>query len=618
MKRFVSVLFFLFFINTLVRAQVILNAYAKISAVAGSSVLTVVSVNEANHTFTVGGQVIVMQMQDNVIGTNTTNVATFGDLSAIGNAGNFEVRTILSRSPAAGTPTTVTLSAPLVNTYNTGANSSVQLITFRNLGSNFTTTSAITGLTWDGNVGGVIAIEVTNTLTLEHPISADLIGFRQGLKSAAAGGGCNPTTYISATTSEGFKGEGIYKNTTAGFTNARGHILNGGGAGNEHNAGGAGGGNYTAGGAGGPGYNCGTPAGGIGGIGLSTYISASRVFMGGGGGGGGQNNAYASDGMNGGGIVLIKANTLMTNNTCGTPIRISANGGTAVNVGNDGAGGGGAAGSIILNVTTFSITSTCTLAVNANGGNGGTVTDGTSHAGGGGGGQGAVMFSTAQPTTNMQTTALNGAGGQNNSGGTFAGSGAGSNNSGVIPSASGPLPVELVDFSGELRGDVPHLTWTTASEKSNAYFTLERSADGKSFAEVIKKAGAGTTKNRNQYYHDDVSPFDGINYYRLRQTDFSGTSKYFPLIYLVVTPLVEENVYPNPVDRNGQLTIKTGGYQELFVYDMTGRERFHNVFDESTGGRYLLPVNSLNLTQGVYFVKLQTGVGFVMRKIVVQ
>ena len=87
-------LFFLWIASFAALAQTTLNAYAKVTSVTGSSVLALSNVNIANHTFTVGGQVVVMQMQDNVIGTNTTNASTFGNLSSIANAGKYEIRTI--------------------------------------------------------------------------------------------------------------------------------------------------------------------------------------------------------------------------------------------------------------------------------------------------------------------------------------------------------------------------------------------------------------------------------------------------------------------------------------------------------------------------------------------
>ncbi|MEI6021985.1 MAG: T9SS C-terminal target domain-containing protein, partial [Bacteroidota bacterium] len=298
------------------KSQSTVNAYAKITAVSGSSVLTISNVDQTNHTFTVGGQVIIMQMQDDVIGSNTTNISTFGNLSSIANAGNYEIKTIAAITPTSGTPTSLTLTSVLANSYNTGANSSVQLITFRDLGANFTTTANISGITWNGNVGGVVAFYVTNTLTLNHRILADGLGFRGGLYSNDNGGSIctsnSNTLYIANNNQLGYKGEGIYKNTTNNFNNARGRLLSGGGGGNDHNAGGGGGGNFSAGGQGGNGYNnCTTfPGGGLGGISLSTQISASCVFMGGAGGGGQQNNGQNSAGGNGGGIILIKANTI--------------------------------------------------------------------------------------------------------------------------------------------------------------------------------------------------------------------------------------------------------------------------------------------------------------------
>ncbi|MBL7936493.1 MAG: hypothetical protein JNM51_11875, partial [Bacteroidia bacterium] len=364
-----------------------LNAYAKVTNINdANTTFTVTNVNEASHTFTVGGSVIIMQMQDDVIGTNTTNIASFGNLGAIANAGVYEIGIISARSPAAGTPTTITLSSPLAGTYNTGANSSVQLITLRDLGANYTTTATISGLTWDGNVGGVIAIQVTNTLTLNNSISANGIGFAGGTKNPNGYSACESTTYATAiATRYSGKGEGIYKRTNAAFAGARGKILNGGGGGNDVNSGGGGGGNYSEGGSGGLGWvpagtGCSPSVGGLGGISLNGQISATRIFMGGGGGAGHQNDGNGTEGGKGGGIVLIKAKNIRTTGACA--VSISANGATAANGSNDGGGGAGAGGSILLQVSSFSVTGTCPLTVSSNGGNGGSSVTSGVHGGG--------------------------------------------------------------------------------------------------------------------------------------------------------------------------------------------------------------------------------------------
>lgn len=594
-------------------AQVIVNAYARVTAVSNSSVLTVSNVNQTNHTFTIGQKVIVMQMQDNVIGTNTGNNVNFGNLSAIGNAGIYEIRTILSRSPASGNPTSITLSQPLSNTYNTGTNSSVQIITFRNMGTNFTTTSHITGLAWNGNVGGVIGIEVDNDLTLNHRILADGIGFSGGAVSANADQTCVNSSYRLNDANKAYKGEGIYRSTSTTYNNGRAKILNGGGGGSENNAGGGGGGNYTAGGDGGLGYQCtGSNSGrGTGGVALGAFVSGTRIFMGGGGGGGQMNNSNGSNGGNGGGIVLIKANRLVSTTSCSGGLRISANGANAANAANDGAGGGGAGGTIVLEVNSFSLTFTCPLINSSSGGRGGNVTDGTVHGGGGGGGQGAVIYSVAQPTANVTTSVTNGGAGSDNSGGTIsAGSGGGSNGGGIIGGGNTPLPVELLSFSAERENAGVRLNWSTASEKDNDYFTVERSPDGQEYTEAGKLDGGGSSRIYRQYTLLDRDPYPGISYYRLKQTDFSGDFQYSSLVSVYVNREQRFSVYPNPVEAGAPVFISLNGEQLsarviLSLYDHTGKEIISKTVDLSGQEENRLLLHEAGLPQGVYVIRVR-------------
>jgi hypothetical protein len=89
------------------------NAYARVTAInTARTQLTIDNRDENYHTFTVNQQVIVLQMQDNVIGTNTNNNANFGNLGAIAAAGNYEVATI---SAVNGGRTRITLTTALSN-----------------------------------------------------------------------------------------------------------------------------------------------------------------------------------------------------------------------------------------------------------------------------------------------------------------------------------------------------------------------------------------------------------------------------------------------------------------------------------------------------------------------
>jgi hypothetical protein len=591
----------------------ILNAYAKVTNINGAkTTLTVTNVNQTSHTFTVGGTVIIMQMQDDVIGTNTTNIAAFGNLGAIANAGVYEIGIISARSPAAGTPTTITFSSPLAGNYNTGTNSSLQLITLRDLGANYTTTATISGLVWDGNVGGVIGIQVTNTLTLNNSISANGIGFAGGTKNPNGYTACESTTYATAiATRYSGKGEGIYKRTNAAFAGARGKIINGGGGGNDVNSGGGGGGNYSAGGSGGLGWvpagtGCSPSVGGLGGISLNGQISATRIFMGGGGGAGHQNDGNGTEGGKGGGIVLVKAANIRTTGACA--VSISANGATAANGTNDGGGGAGAGGSILLQVSSYSVTGTCPLTVASSGGNGGaSVTSGV-HGGGGGGGQGVVIYSIAQPTVNVTTSTAPGTGGASCSGcaaSTNGAAGPGSSNVGIINSSAGPLPIELISFEGKANTGIVELYWKTASEINNDFFTVEKSSDGVQF-EVVGTMKANNTTTMSRYQLNDIKPIRGTNYYRLKQTDFDETYTYSNIIAVDFYDKIEFSVFPNPLLQNQTLIVSIDKQYDtainLNVYDITGKNVFEKVIEVSNQRE--VKINNINLPAGIYSVRL--------------
>ncbi len=635
MKRFLLILF-LFLLNVSF-SQVVYNAYAKVTNISGTT-FTVSNLTEpTSYSFAATEKVIIMQMQDDVIGTNTTNVASFGDIANIQSAGLWEVNTVNS-IVRSGANATITLSNALVNSYNTGNNSSLQIISFKLLSAAaFTSTNAITATAWNGNIGGVVAIEVGTDFTLQHQITANAQGFRGGTVSVNNGGpqcaAAQTTVYVLNDNQRGFKGEGIYKSTNADFNNSRGKIASGGGGGSHHNSGAGGGGNWTAGGTGGAGYNNCTsnPTGGLAGLSLSSYIVNNRIFMGGGGGGGQGNNTQQTPGGNGGGIVIIKADRILSNTTCTGGLRITANGANANGGTNDGMGGGGAAGSVILQVNSFSLSATCPLTITASGGNGGRSGDGQPHGGGGAGGQGIVVFSAAQPTSNVMVATNNGTPGCNNNSNpctNLAGAAAGTNGSGILPNVGGNLPVELIQFDAKKQGKHVLLTWTTASELNNDFFTIERSEDAVTFIAIenIKsKAKNGNSKNKLSYSAKDFKPLNGVNYYRIAQTDFNGAHKKHYTISVNNTEYDASNfnyiVFPNP--NNGSFTIQFEGVLDnenvlIKLFDISGKLLKEESFSVTTQNNALNYIPDVNLSEGLYFLSTSYLGNTRFTKIVVQ
>lgn len=623
-----NALLFCFFLMILVcRGQNPINAYASVTAISGTT-LTVSNVNETFHSFEDGDYVVIMQMQDDVIGTNTTNASSFGDLGALQSAGLYEIVRILSHTEVSSLPNSIVLSSSLLNTYNINANASVQLITLRFLGTNFTSTANIGTLAWNGTIGGVTAMSVTGVFNLGHNISANGAGFTGGLRNSPNGyTTCDNTTYATtvATRFAG-KGEGIYKITNSAFGGARGKVLNGGGGGNDVNAGGGGGANYSAGGTAGSGWTptgvgCSPISGGLGGLSLGSFIAGYRVFMGGGGGGGHQNDGNGTVGGAGGGIILLRTGTLQTTTCSG--ISISANGVSAATALNDGAGGGGAGGTIVLHVGTYSIASTCSLVISSNGGNGGNSNLGATdaHGGGGGGGQGAIIYSGAQPTANVTASTVPGSGGVscNGCGSSVNGSvGGGTVNAGVITFSPGPLPVELIDFTAKLDSwNQVRLNWHSAVESGSQSYRIERMNEQ---MELIELGEVKTKGSYNSYLFVDEKPNEGINYYRLKTVEADGAFSAKHWIEIAVDGTAQEmTIYPNPVNEEKILNIRIGGVVsnascEIFSASSQLIRTADVYYNTATKE---LKVDVDGLSPGIYILKLKVNNRMFYKKFVI-
>ena len=604
-------------------SQSIVNAYAKVTLVSGTT-LSISDVDETYDTFDVGDDIFIMQMQDDVIGSNTSDNSSFGDLDDPKNSGFYDGLKISSVTRSGGVLTSIEVtSSAWLAYYNFSANTSVQIISVPKLGggADYTTTADLTCLAWDGNIGGVIAFQVNGNLNLQHDINVDGKGFRGGSADVGGSLSCKSNIYRISTSGNNYadKGEGIYKNTNSDYVSGRGHILTGGGGGNSHNAGGAGGGNASIGGAGGFGWQCSPSAGGIGGIDLLSYSFAWCVFMGGGGGSGEGNNSLATAGGNGGGVILIKADSIITASSC-SGVKISANGNSvADNGGNDGAGGGGAGGSIVFHVTGFDIDANCNLSIEANGGKGGNVNSGAEHGGGGGGAMGAVVFSGDAPTTNITVETDPGAGGSsggpNSNPGTPAGGAVGAGGGVSENDGSGPLPVELLSFIASILNNATLLEWSTASEVNNMGFDIEKSNNGEIWNRVDFVRGNGNANVLVNYRFVDNDPYNGLTYYRLKQIDFDGKISYSKVVSVSIKKkkALVYRVAPNPVSQVLYIKTNIQGAYQLNIYTIEGRLVNKKMIPSETKS-----ISVDHLPEGMYLFEIRSEDSVIKQKVLIK
>ncbi|MEL6486200.1 MAG: hypothetical protein AAFQ13_03530 [Pseudomonadota bacterium] len=429
---------------TIVGTQVV-NEYGRLSSntAAGSMQVSVDGLALNLPSLEAGDLIMVYEAQGaNIRGSDN---ARYGEVRNLNSAGRYEFHTVKQI-----TGNTIILHdfggacSGLTFSYTTAGKAQViRVPQFRNL--TVSGGSRIVARAWDGQVGGIVAMTVENTLVVSGAIDASGQGFRGGqVDNLTVPTGSSYFGYRSNDASDGAeKGEsiaGYQSELPGGRFYGRGAPANGGGGGNGHNAGGGGGANGNNGnvwegqgvpdvsnpswiqawnidgtldantnnsGGGRGGYTFSfqdqnalvvppgdsrwrndfrRELGGLGGRPLD-FDGTGRLFFGGGGGAGDGNNNAAGAGGAGGGLIFISAGSI----TGGGQILSNGSDGEDTSPRhNDGPGGGGAGGTIVLQSA-----GTISAQIEADGGDGGTqfITNNESEGPGGGGGGGVIATS---------------------------------------------------------------------------------------------------------------------------------------------------------------------------------------------------------------------------------
>lgn len=131
------------------------------------------------------------------------------------------------------------------------------------------------------------------------------------------------------------------------------------------------------------------------------------------------------------------------------------------------------------------------------------------------------------------------------------------------------LPVEMTSFTAQPEGGFIRLQWSTATEVNNDYFDIERSTDGKVFEIIGKVKGASESLTKKSYVFIDEDPFEGSNYYRLRQVDYDGAAVYTRIVSASITAKDHIIIYPNPA-QNAITMSGVEGYTEYIIKSALG------------------------------------------------
>jgi hypothetical protein len=172
------------------------------------------------------------------------------------------------------------------------------------------------------------------------------------------------------------------------------------------------------------------------------------------------------------------------------------------------------------------------------------------------------------------------------------------------------LPVELISFDANCDNDRVNLTWNTASEINNHYFTVGKSKDGVNYEVIGTVTGGGNSNQSRTYSFVDPQPSEGTVYYYLKQTDYDGTVEYLDLATVNCSEAPMFSIYPNP----GSGVFMIDGVQpgdQVIITDLLGQVIF-----QTNATAEKMEINLEEQLGGTYFVQRVSRYGVTSEKLI--
>lgn len=163
-----------------------------------------------------------------------------------------------------------------------------------------------------------------------------------------------------------------------------------------------------------------------------------------------------------------------------------------------------------------------------------------------------------------------------------------------------PLPVELTSFEGQYSNGKNILKWKSASESKMAYYSIERSENGRDFSQI----GQASSLNSTSYVFNDKNLSNEIYYYRLKMVDIDGSFTYSKIISIRLNNSFEIKAFPSVF--TSSLTVRTSSVKEeiipLMLTDLSGKIVYRNTYKAKEGVNEFLIELPASLQRGQYFL----------------
>lgn len=165
----------------------------------------------------------------------------------------------------------------------------------------------------------------------------------------------------------------------------------------------------------------------------------------------------------------------------------------------------------------------------------------------------------------------------------------------------GPLPVSLTRISANRTSNgAVAINWDVENEVNITGYSVERSADGRSFTGIL----ATVATNSRTYTQQDLSPLAADNFYRVKATSIGGQVQYSAIVKLAPSKAAASiNVYPNPVaNKTVQLQVNNpvSATWRISLHYPNGSRKALNTLEISAGTSATTIALPGNIAPGIY------------------
>ncbi len=164
---------------------------------------------------------------------------------------------------------------------------------------------------------------------------------------------------------------------------------------------------------------------------------------------------------------------------------------------------------------------------------------------------------------------------------------------------SGPALVSRISLEGNIVNLFNHLSWKIDTAFDVSTLSLERSADGISFTELL----AISMSAQDEGIYTDELPLAGNNYYRLVLTEKNGSIQYSEVLLISRSDQLTLRIYPNPATQtlHVQVLNPPAGRYGISLHNSLGQRVIMR--EVTINGSDLMEMLSVSkLSRGIYYL----------------